>query len=80
MAGLLLLIGYEVGVLGVFARRIFAALQMSTRFGAHWEGWRALSHLGWYLFMSPATMSTRAKISWKRASSECVGWSRVLQF
>jgi len=30
-------------MLGVFARRRFAALQMSTRFWAHWEIWRAAS-------------------------------------
>ena len=32
-------------MLGVFATRKFAALEMSTRFWAHWEGWRLASHL-----------------------------------
>jgi len=65
-------------MLGVFARQRFVVLQMSTRFWAHWDGSRPVSHLGWCLFISPVTRSTRAKILWKGVSSDYVGWSRVL--
>jgi len=50
-------------MLEVFARGKFAALQMSTRFWAHWDGSQPVFHLEWCLFMSPATRSVRVKIS-----------------